>query len=63
MSAWPEAVWLMNEMNKALNVEGRAEALSQRLSIVENRFVYLSSVNETPMNASVGSVWAKIYNN
>lgn len=60
MSAWPEAVWLKNEINKALGMDKKIEELSQRLSLVEHRYLFLSASQPSESSISAGSLWAKI---
>lgn len=68
MSAWPEAVWIIRETQKALNMDERLNQLEARLVIVENRLFFVS--NNTPVipiepgederHISEGSLWFHI---
>ena len=61
MSAWPEAVWLKNEINAALGMDQRLNELNERLLQVEHRYLFISQ--EDPRDAggvSAGSIWAKV---
>ena len=57
MSAWPEAVWLLREINVSLGMEEAIAALDQRLVQIENRQLFVQ--NTQPTNASKGSLWMK----
>ena len=64
MSVWPEAVWIVREMQSALNMEGRFQELSIRLSEIESRYLIVSTGNNTPDSApetiNNGSLWFRI---
>ena len=60
MSAWPEAVWIVKETQKALNVDERVRELDQRLALVENRILIISDSTPTLSNISNNSLWFRI---
>lgn len=66
MSAWPEAVWIVRETQKAFNVEQRLQELDRRLKAVEHRYLIVATGNTDPNHDSsitefsVGSLWFKV---
>lgn len=67
MSAWPEAVWIVRETQKAFNIEQRLKALDDRLKAVENRYLIVATGDNVGPNlpqsiesVSAGSLWFKI---
>ena len=66
MSAWPEAVWIVRETQKAFNIEQRLQALDDRLKAVEHRYLIVATGDNGPnydssiSEFSAGSLWFKI---
>lgn len=66
MSAWPEAVWIVRETQKAFNIEQRLQALDDRLKAVEHRYLIVATGDSGPNHDSsisefsAGSLWFKI---
>ena len=67
MSAWPEAVWIKQEIEKALNMSNILLDLQTRLTAIENRYLIVAtSQNDQPAGISFipdeNSLWFKIKN-
>lgn len=64
MSVWPEAVWIVREMQNALNMEGKYQELSDRLDAIEARYLIMSTGSTSPDLApeiiNNGSLWFRI---
>lgn len=66
MSAWPEAVWVIREVQKAIGANDRLQRLDARLTVIENRYLIIAtSTNEgVPSDLSYtpsdGSLWMKV---
>ncbi len=66
MSAWPEAVWIIREVQKAIGANDRLQQLDTRLTVIENRYLIIAtSTNEDvpsdlPYTPSDGSLWMRV---
>jgi len=60
MSAWPEAVWIVREINAALTAEEKIQELSRRLTAIEYRHVFIASNEASIQNKTEGSILLKV---
>ena len=64
MSAWPEAVWIIREMQKAIGANDRIKELDLRLQAIEHRYLIIAAANGSNPDPtqflsvpSEGSLW------
>ena len=62
MSAWPEAVWIVREINAALTADEKIQQLSKRLDALQHRHIYIGSDQAVITEVSDGAVFLKYVN-
>lgn len=60
MSAWPEAVWIVREINAALTAEEKIQELSRRLTAIEYRHVFIAHNAAEIQDKSEGAILLKV---
>lgn len=60
MSAWPEAVWIVREINAALTAEEKIQELSRRLTAIEYRHVFIARNAAEIQDKSEGAILLKV---